>query len=59
MRVSKILDKIKYLGEVMPNIEMNTVILNALLEEWGNFTSSIYGKKESTPFQDLWSLCNI
>ena len=38
---------------------MNTVVLNALPEEWGNYTSSIYGKKEATPFQDLWSLCNI
>ena len=39
--------------------EMTTVALNALLEEWGNFTSGIYGKKEATPFQDLWSLCKI
>ena len=38
---------------------MTTVVLNALLEGWGNFTSSIYGKKEATPFQDLWSLCKI
>ena len=38
---------------------MTTVVLNALPEEWGNFTSSLYGKKEATPFQDLWSLCKI
>ena len=43
----------------MSDSEMTTVVLNALLEEWGNFTSSIYGKNESTPFQDLWSLCKI
>jgi len=30
--------------------EMNRVVLNALPEEWSNFTSSIYGKKEATPF---------
>ena len=35
------------------------VVLNALPKEWGNFNSSIYGKKEATPFQDLWSLCKI
>lgn len=38
---------------------MTTVVLNALPEEWGNLTSSIYGKKEATPFQDLWLLCKI
>ena len=25
----------------------------------GYFTSSLYGKKETTPFEDLWSLCKI
>ena len=43
----------------MSDSEMATVVLNAILEEWGNFTSSIYEKKEATPFQDLWSLCKI
>ena len=43
----------------MSNSEMTTVVLNALPKEWGNFCSSIYGKKEATPFQDLWSLCKI
>ena len=43
----------------MSDKEMTTIVLNALAEEWGNFTSSIYGKKEATPFQDLWSLCKI
>ena len=38
---------------------MTTIVLNSLPEGWGNFTSSIYGKKEATPFQDLWSLCKI
>ena len=39
--------------------EMTTVVLNALPKEWGDFTLSIYGTKEATPFQDLWSLCKI
>jgi len=43
----------------MSNKEMTTVVLNALLEEWSNFTSSIYGNKEANPFKDLWSLCKI
>lgn len=43
----------------MSNKEMTTVALNALLEEWGNFTSSIYGKQEATHFQDSCSLCKI
>ena len=43
----------------MSDTEMTTVVLNALPEEWGKFTSSLYGKKEATPFHDLWSLCKI
>lgn len=38
---------------------MTTVVLNSLPEEWGNFTSSIYAKKESTLLNELWSLCKI
>jgi len=39
--------------------EMTTVVLNTLPEEWGSLTSSFYRKKETTPFQELWSLCKI
>jgi len=49
MRISRIWDQLQDLGEVMSNREMTTIVLNALPEEWGNFTSSIYGKKETTP----------
>ena len=56
MRISEIRDQLQYLGEVMSDREMTTVVLNVLPEEWGNFTSSIYGKKEATPFPDLWSV---
>jgi len=34
----------------MSDSEMTTMVLNALLEEWGNFNSSIYEKNEATPF---------
>lgn len=50
MRVSQIRDQLKELGVIMSDKEMTTVVLNALLDEWGNFVSSIYGKKETTPF---------
>ena len=43
----------------MSDKEMTIIVHNALVEEWSNFTSSIYGKKEATPFNELWSLCKI
>lgn len=59
MRISEIGDQLQDLGEIMSNKEMTIVVLNALPKEWGKFTSSIYGKKEATPFSNLWSLCKI
>lgn len=46
MKVSQIRDQLQELGETMSNLEVTTLVLNALLDEWGNFVSSIYGKKE-------------
>lgn len=43
----------------MSDKEMTNMVLNALPEEWGNFTSSIYAKKEATPFNELWYLHKI
>lgn len=59
MRVSKIRNQLQELGEIMSNKEMTTIVLNALPKEWGNCTSSILGKKEATPYSELWSLCKI
>ena len=59
MRIYEIRDQLQDTGEVMFDKEVTTIVINALLEEWSNFTSSIYGKKEATPFQDLWSLSKI
>lgn len=59
MRVSQIRDQLQELGEILSNKEMTTVVLNALPKEWGNFVSSIYEKKETTLFSELWSLCKI
>lgn len=43
----------------MSNLEMTTLLLNGLPYGWGNFVSRIYGKKEVTPLNNKWSLCNI
>ena len=43
----------------MSDTDMTTMVLNALLEEWGNFTPSLYGKKEATPFHDVDSVYKI
>ena len=59
MRVSQIRDQLQELEKILSDEEMTTVVLNALPDEWGNFVSSIYGKKEATPFSELWSLCKI
>lgn len=53
MRVSQIRDQLQESGEIMSDKEMITVVFNALLAEWGNIVSSIYGKKEDTPFSEL------
>lgn len=45
MKIYEIRDQLQDLGEIMSDKEMTTVVLNALLGEWGNFTSSIDGKK--------------
>ena len=56
MRVLEIRDQLQVLGEIMSDKKMTTIVLNALLEEWSNFTSSIYGKNEATPFNEIWLL---
>jgi len=59
MKVFEIRDQLQELGEVMSDREMTTIVFDALLYEWRKFVSSIYGKKETTPFSDFWSLCKI
>ena len=59
MKISDMRDQLQELGEVMSDKEMTTVVLNALPDDWGNFTSSIYAKKEATPLSEMWSLCKI
>ena len=59
MKASQIRDQLQELGETTSDLEITTCVLNALADEWGNFVSSIYGKKEATTFSELWSLCRI
>jgi len=40
----------------MSDRKMTTIVLYALPKDWGNFTSSIFFKKEATPLSELWSL---
>jgi len=55
MKISEMRDQLQELGEVMFDREMTTVVLNDLPKDWGNFTSSIYAKKEATPLSEMWS----
>jgi len=59
MKISEMRDQLQELGEVMSHREMTIVVLNTLPEEWGNFTSSIYAKKEATTLSEMRSLCRI
>lgn len=57
MKIYEMGDQLQELGEVMSDTKMTIVVLNTLLEDWGNFTSSIYAKKEVTTLSEMWSLC--
>lgn len=43
----------------MSDQEMTMIVLNALPEEWGNFTASIWAKKEASSLNDLWAICKV
>ena len=38
MRIFEIKDQLQDLGEIISDKEMTTIVVNALPEEWGNFT---------------------
>ena len=59
MKIYEMRYQLQELGEVMYDREMTTIVLNALPENWGNFTSRIYAKNEATPISEMWSLCKI
>lgn len=43
----------------MSDQEMTIIVLNALPKEWGNFTTSIWAKKEASSLNDLWAICKV
>src|ERR1700733_10288546 len=53
MNISEMRDQLQELGEVMSDREMTIVVLNTLPEECGNFTSSIYAKKQATTLSEI------
>jgi len=48
-KISEIRNQLQDLGEIMSDKEMTIVVLNALQEEWSNFTLYLW-EEEATPF---------
>lgn len=57
MRVSQLRDHMQGLGEPITNSKVIICVLNALPLEWSSFATSIYSKKDSTPFIELQTQC--
>lgn len=57
MKVSYLRDHLQGLGETIFDLEVTIDVLNALPLEWSSFITSIYPKKDSTPFDELWAQC--
>lgn len=47
------------LGETVSNSKMTLCVLNALPPDWSSFATSIYSKKDTTPFYELWAQCTL
>lgn len=57
MRVSQLRDHLQGLGEPITGSEVTICVLNALPPKWSSLATIIYSKKDSTPFDDLWTQC--
>jgi len=55
MRVYQIRDRLQGLGEPITDSKVTICVLNALPLERSIFATSIYSKKDSTPFDELWA----
>lgn len=55
MKISQIRDQLQGLWETIFYSEMTIYVLNALPLEWSSFATSIYSKRNSTPFDEFWS----
>ena len=50
MNISQIRDQLQGLREIVSDSEMTTCVLNTLPFDWSSFTTSIYSKEDTTPF---------
>ena len=57
MKISQLRNHLQGLGETISDSEMTIFVLNALPPKWSSFATSIYSKKDSTPFDELWAQC--
>ena len=54
MRVSQLRDHLQGLGETITYSNVTICVLNGLPLEWSSFATSIYSRKDSTHFDELW-----
>lgn len=57
MRISQLRYQLQGLGEVISYSEMTTCVKNDLPPKWRNFATSVYIRKNTTPFDELWAQC--
>lgn len=57
MNIFQIRDQLQGLVEIIYDYEMTMCVLNVLPPNWSSFTTSIYSKKDSIPFDELWAQC--
>lgn len=57
MKISQLRDQLQRLGEVIFDSQITTCVLNALPSEWRSFATSLYSRKDTTPFDEIWVQC--
>jgi len=57
VKISQIRDQLKGLWEMVSDFKMAICVLKDFPPNWTSFTTSIYSKNDTTPFNDLWAQC--
>jgi hypothetical protein len=57
MKMSKIIDQIGSIGEIISNRELVLATLNNLPKNWEPFLQSISGREHLPTFDRLWTDC--
>jgi len=57
MKISQIRDQLQGLEETVSNSKMTICVLNPLPLDWSSSVTSIYSKKDTTHFDELWDQC--